>query len=77
MEMGHAIHIHSREQYIEALRVLNKVPGTWRGIGPSTDPVLLLTDAQYNALLLAGVISSNDKKAQPRGKKAIAKKTKS
>jgi len=77
MEMGHAIHIHSREQYIEALRVLNKVPGTWRGIGPSTDPVLLLTDAQYNALLFAGVITSNDKKAQPRGKKAIAKKTKS
>jgi hypothetical protein len=77
IKMGHAIHIRSREQYLQALRVLDKVKGTWRGIGPSSDPVLLLTEAQYKALLKAGVVLSNDKKVQPRGKKAVAKKTKS
>jgi hypothetical protein len=77
MEMGHAVHIHSREQYIQALRVLDKVAGTWQGIGPSSAPVLLLTDAQYNALVEAGVVSANDKEVQGRGKKAPAKKTKS
>ena len=40
--MGHAVRIRSREQYIEALRVLDRMPGTWRGIGPASDPVLLL-----------------------------------
>lgn len=75
--MGHAVHIHSREQYIEALRVLNNVEGTWQGIGPSSAPVLLLTDAQYTALLKAGVVSANDKEVKTRGKKAPAKKTKS
>lgn len=75
--MGHAVHIHSREQEIEALRVLNKVGGTWRGIGTSSDPIMLLTDAQYNALVEAGVVSANDKEVKGRGKKAPAKKTKS
>jgi hypothetical protein len=74
--MGHAVHIHSREQYIEALRVLDNVAGTWQGIGPSSAPVLLLTDAQYNALVEAGVVSSNDMEVKPRGKKANAKKRK-
>jgi hypothetical protein len=76
-EMGHAVRIRSREQYIEALRVLDRMPGTWRGIGPASDPVLLLTEAQYNALVKAGVVPSSDKKVQSRGKKAVAKKTKS
>ena len=72
--MGHAVHIHSKEQYVQALRVLNKVPGTWRGIGPSSDPVLLLTEAQYKALLEAGVLSANAKEVVGGGKKANAKK---
>ena len=75
--MAHAVHIHSREQYIQALGVLNKLAGTWQGIGPSSDPVLLLTDAHYKALIQAGVIANNDKKAKVREKKAIAKETKS
>ncbi len=75
--MGHALHIHSKEQYIQALRVLDKVAGTWQGIGPSSAPVLLLTDAQYKALVEAGVVQSNDKEVKARGKKATAKKTKS
>jgi hypothetical protein len=75
--MGHAVHIQDREQYIQALRVLDKVGGTWQGIGTSSAPVLLLTDAQYNALVEAGVVSANDKEVNARGKKAPAKKTKS
>jgi hypothetical protein len=75
--MGHAVHIHSREQHVEALRVLDKVGGTWQGIGTSSDPVLLLTEAQYNALVEAGVLPPNDKEVKTRGKKATAKKTKS
>jgi hypothetical protein len=75
--MGHAVHIQSREQYSDALRVLDTVAGTWQGIGPSSAPVLLLTDAQYKALVDAGVVSSNDKEVKPRGKKATAKKRKS
>ena len=75
--MGHAVHIRSKEQYIRALRVLDKVSGTWQGVGTSADPVLLLTDAQYNALVEAGVVPANDKEVKDRGKKAPAKKTKS
>jgi hypothetical protein len=75
--MGHAVRIQSREQYIQAVRVLDKVAGTWQGIGPASDPVLLLTDAQYNALVEAGVVQSNDKEVKARGKKATAKKSKS
>jgi len=74
--MGHAIRIQSREQYIQALRVLDKVGGTWQGIGPSSDPVLLLTEAQYTALIEAGVIPSNGKEGKASATKA-AKKTKS
>jgi len=75
--MAHAVSIQSRDQYVEALRVLNTMGGTWRGVGPSSDPVLLLTDTQYNALLEAGVVPSNDKEVKARGKKAIAKRNKS
>ena len=75
--MGHAVHIRGKEQQIKALRVLDKVGGTWGGIGTSSDPVYLLTDAQYNALVEAGVVPANDKKVKPSGKKASAKKTKS
>jgi hypothetical protein len=75
--MAHAIPIQSREQYLQAMRVLDKVGGTWQGVGPSSAPVLLLTDAQYNALLEAGVVTAHDKEVNTRGKKANAKKTQS
>jgi hypothetical protein len=75
--MGHAVHIESQEQYIAALRVLNKVAGTWQGVGPSSEPVLLLTEAQYQALVEAGVVSANDREVIASGKKAPAKKAKS
>lgn len=75
--MGHALHIRSKEQFIEALRVLDHVQGTWQGIGTSEAPILLLTDAQYNALVEAGVVPAKDKEVKARGKKATSKKTKS
>ena len=72
--MGHAVHIESDEQYIQAIRVLDKVPGTRRVIGTSEAPVFLLTDAQYKALVKAGVVPANDKEVKARGKKTPAKK---
>ena len=75
--MGHAVRIQSPEQYIAALGVLDYVEGTWRGVGPSSAPVLLLTDKQYNALVKAGVVTPNGEEVKARGKKATAKKTKS
>jgi hypothetical protein len=74
MAMGHAIRIQSKEQYIAAVRVLDKLPGWWHARGPSTAPVLLLTDDQYNALVEAGVIPAKDKEVKVRGKKAPSKK---
>jgi hypothetical protein len=75
--MGYAVRIQSREQFIHAIGVLDKVEGTWRGIGTSAAPVLLVTDAQYNALLEAGAVRSDGKEVKPRGKKAPPKKAKS
>jgi hypothetical protein len=72
--MGHAVRIHSREEYVQAIRVLDEVGGTWQGIGTSSAPVLLLTDAQYNALVEAGVVSANDKEVKLGGKKATPRK---
>ena len=71
--MSHAVRIRSRKQYIEALHVLDKVGGTWQGVGPSSKPVFLLTDAQFDALVEAGVVPANDRELKPRGKKAAAK----
>jgi hypothetical protein len=77
MEMGHAVRIYSKDQYIRALRVLDKLGGTWQGTGTSSAPVLLLTDTQYKALLQEGIVPADDKEVKSRGKKATAKKTKS
>jgi hypothetical protein len=62
---------------IRALQVLDKVSGTWQGIGTSDHPIFLLTDAQFNALVEAGVVPANDREVKGRGKKANSKKTKS
>jgi hypothetical protein len=74
IEMAHAVKIQSKQQYIRAVRVLDKVGGTWRGVGPSSNPVLLLTDTQYEALREAGVVGNN-REVNIGGKKA-PKKTK-
>lgn len=75
--MGHVVPIHSDEQFIQAMRVLDKLGTTWQVVGPAPTPRLLLTETQYNALVEAGVIPANDKEVKGRGKKATAKKTKS
>ena len=75
--MGHIVHIQSDEQYIAAINVLDFVKGTWHGRGPSTAPVLYVTDEQYNALVEAGVVSANGKKGKAHGKKARTRKSKS
>jgi hypothetical protein len=77
MDMLHAVHIQSDEQYMAAIKVLNFVKGTWHGRGPSSAPVLLLPDDHYNALIEAGVIPANGKKVKARGKKTNLKKDKS
>ena len=63
-----------------ALEVLNFVEGMWHARGPSSAPVLLLTDKQFNALVAAGVVSADGKEGEEvkaRGKKATGKKNKS
>jgi hypothetical protein len=72
--MAHAVRIQSKEQYIAAIRVLNQVPGTWHGVGPSSAPVLLLTEPQFRALVAAGVVPTNGKQVSARGKKAPTRK---
>ena len=75
--MGHKIRIQSREQYIAAIDVLNFTKGTWVGIGPSTAPIIIVTDEQFKALVDAGVVSANGEEVKSRGKKATVKKAKS
>ena len=57
--MAHKIHIQGREQHIAAVRVLDHTQGTWLGIGPSSAPVIVVTDEQFKALVEAGVVSAN------------------
>ena len=75
--MAHKIHMQSKEQEIAAIRVLNHTKGTWLGIGTSSDPVIVVTDEQFKALVEAGVVSANGEEVKARGKKASAKKVKS
>ena len=75
--MGHIIRIESREQYIDAVRVLEKLPGMWHCRGPSSTPTLLVLDSHYAALVQAGVVAPNGKKGKAHGEKTTAKKSKS
>jgi hypothetical protein len=75
--MEYTIRLQSREQYIAALRILNVVPGIFHASGPSSSPILVLGDTQYQALMNAGVITANGKEERVRGKKTSAKKAKS
>lgn len=75
--MGYIIPIKSRQQYIDAIRVLEKLPGTWQSRGPSSAPVLLVLESHYMELVKAGVVPENGQEGKARGKKATAKKVKS
>ncbi len=63
-----AIAITSAKQYEKALEVLDRVGGTFQGVGQK-EWFLLVTQAQYEALLEAKVITPEDsKKSLKRGK---------
>jgi hypothetical protein len=63
-----AVPIKNREQYIKAIEVLDRVGGTWHGVGDE-ERYLLVTLAQYKALVEANVVIPEDnKKDSKRGK---------
>jgi hypothetical protein len=63
-----AVPITSDEQYEKAIEVLTRVGGTWQGVGRK-ERFLLVTEAQYKALVEAKVTSSEGNKKGPgRGK---------
>jgi hypothetical protein len=65
-----AVPMTSREQYIKALEVLDRVGGTWQGVG-YPDRFLLVSPRQYEALVEAKVVTPEDtNKETPRGKNA-------
>ena len=65
-----AVPITSREQYIEAIGVLDRVGGTWHGVGQDKW-FLLVTPTQYEALVKAKVVAAeNGQKEAKRGKKS-------
>jgi hypothetical protein len=63
-----AVPITSREQYIKAIEVLDRVGGTYQGVGRD-EWWLLVSEAQYKALVHAKVVTANDtEKDSKRGK---------
>jgi hypothetical protein len=64
-----AVPIKDREQYIKALEVLTRVGGTYQGVG-RTERFLLVSEAQYQALVEAKVIPPDGEKDSGRGKSA-------
>jgi hypothetical protein len=65
-----AVPIKNREQYIKAIEVLDRVGGTWHGVGQE-ERYLLVTEDQYKALIEAKVaIPEDTKKDATRGKKS-------
>ena len=63
-----AVPITSPEQYMNAIEVLHRVGGTWQGVGDE-ERYLLVTLAQYEALVEAKVVNPKDiKKDSSRGK---------
>ena len=63
-----AIAIKSPEQYKRALDVLVQVGGTFQGVG-GEKRTLLVTEAQYEAMVAAGVVIQNGTKDRSRGQK--------
>jgi hypothetical protein len=63
-----AVEIDSPEQFSKALNVLTQVGGTFHGVGQEKK-TLLVTEAQYRALVAAGVVKKNGTKERSRGQK--------
>jgi hypothetical protein len=64
-----AVDIDSPEQHSKALAVMTEVGGTFHGVGGEEKRFLLVTEAQYRALVAAGVVEKNGTKERSRGKK--------
>jgi hypothetical protein len=65
-----AVPITSREQYIKAIEVLDRVGGTWQGVGQD-EWFLVVSPRQYEALVEAEVVPPPDaNKDSQRGKNA-------
>jgi hypothetical protein len=65
-----AVRITSAKQYERAIKVLDRVGGTWQGVG-FTERFLVVSPRQYEALVAAKVVTPQDpKKGPPRGKNA-------
>lgn len=60
-----AVPITSPEQYEKALAVLDRVGGTFQGVGQK-EWFLLVTEAQYKALLEAKVIAPDVREKGPK-----------
>jgi hypothetical protein len=69
-----AVPIKDREQYIKAIEVLTRVGGTYQGVG-RTERFLLVSEAQYQALMEAKVIPGDAKKDPGRGKKGTKRRS--
>ena len=62
--------ITSTEQYEKVTEVLDRVGGTFQGVGYK-ERFLIVTEAQYKALVEAGVVAPQDSgKDSKRGKKS-------
>ena len=67
------IPIKTQKQYEKAIEVLTRVGGTYRGVGQD-EWFLVVTPAQYQALLEAKVVNpENEAKDQSRGKSSQKK----
>jgi hypothetical protein len=66
-----AVPIKNREQYIRAIEVLDRVGGTWQGVGQD-EWTLLVSEAQFKALVEAKVATPSDNnKDSARGKNSL------
>jgi hypothetical protein len=66
-----AVEIESPEQSRKAWEVLLQVGGTFHGVGQEKN-ILLVTQAQYEALVAAGVVKRDGKEDRGRGQKEEA-----
>ena len=67
------VRIYDEKQYEKAIGVLNRVGGTFQGVGQD-EWYLLVTDAQYQALVKEKVIAhENGVQEQTRGKNPKSK----
>jgi hypothetical protein len=64
-----AVDIESSEQFSRAFALLTEMGGTFHGVGGEENRRLLVTEAQYRALVAAGIVKKDGTKERGRGKK--------